>query len=87
MQKRVTAKITVLIPVYNGMPFIVSAVESILNQTFKDFELLIINDGSTDGTTDYLNSLNDRRIRVIHQENNGYLKRLIEAFRKPLLNG
>lgn len=73
-------KITVLIPVYNGMPFVVDAVESVLNQTFQDFELLIINDGSTDGTADFLNSLRDNRIRIIHQENRGYLRTINSGF-------
>jgi glycosyltransferase involved in cell wall biosynthesis len=75
-------EITVLIPVYNGMPYIVDAVKSVLNQTFRDFELLIINDGSTDGTADFLNSLNDSRIRIIHQENRGLFESLIRGFRE-----
>ena len=74
--------VTVLIPVYNGMPFIVDAVDSILSQTFQDFELLIINDGSTDGTADFLNSLRDRRIRVIHQENRGLCETLNRGVRE-----
>lgn len=75
-------KITVFIPVYNGMPYIVDAVESVLNQTFQDFELLIINDGSKDGTADFLNSLSDSRIRVIHQENPGYVETYNRGFQE-----
>lgn len=74
--------ISVLIPVYNGMPYIVNAVESVLNQTFQDFELLIINDGSEDGTADFLNSLSDSRIRVIHQENRGLFETIKRGFQE-----
>lgn len=64
-------QLTVIIPVYNGMPFLKEAVESILSQTYPNFSLLIINDGSTDGSTEYFNSLFEPRIKVIHQENIG----------------
>ena len=42
--------VTVLMTVYNGLPYVREAVESVLNQTFSDFELLIMDDASTDGT-------------------------------------
>lgn len=63
--------VTVLMPVYNGETYIGEAVDSILNQTHRDFEFLIINDGSTDGTAGVLDELaaRDARIRVVHQEN------------------
>ena len=64
-------KITVLMPVYNGAEYIAEAIESVLLQTFGDFELLIINDGSTDNTLNIINSFNDNRIVVISQENKG----------------
>ena len=54
-------KITVLMPVYNGEKYLRESVDSILNQTFTDFELLIINDGSTDSSMEILNSI------VIHE--------------------
>ncbi len=63
--------LTVTIPAYNAMPYLPQAVESILGQTFKAFRLLIINDGSTDDTKEYLSSLTDSRVRVVHQENQG----------------
>lgn len=65
-------RISVVMPTYNALPFLQAAVESILAQSFKDFELLIINDGSTDGSSVYLDSLSDPRIRVIHQKRGGY---------------
>ena len=57
--------------VYNGMPFLPASVDSVLNQTFDDFEFIIVNDGSTDGTADYLASLSDPRVQVVYQENGG----------------
>jgi glycosyltransferase involved in cell wall biosynthesis len=58
-------KVSVLLPVRNGMPFLPAAIDSVLNQTFGDFELIAIDDGSTDGTADYLQQLADRRVRVL----------------------
>jgi glycosyltransferase involved in cell wall biosynthesis len=63
-------RISVLMPVYNGMPYIRDAVESIQGQTIHDWELIIINDCSTDETENYLSSLQDSRVRVIKNENN-----------------
>lgn len=65
------AEVSVLMTVYNGMPYLPTAVESILAQTLQDFHFVIVDDGSTDGTTDYLSSLTDKRIEVICQENCG----------------
>jgi len=64
-------KITVLMPAYNAQKYIHEAIDSVLAQTFTDFELLIINDGSTDDTLAIINSFIDNRIRVICQENKG----------------
>jgi glycosyltransferase involved in cell wall biosynthesis len=65
------ADVTVLMANYNGMPYLVDAVESIQRQTLSDWLLLIVNDGSTDGSADYLNQLTDPRIRVVDQSNQG----------------
>ncbi|MGD0913338.1 MAG: glycosyltransferase [Terracidiphilus sp.] len=64
-------KLSVILPVYNGMPYLPDAVESVLRQTFADFTFIIVNDGSTDGTEEYLRSLNDPRIVLINQSNEG----------------
>lgn len=64
-------RISVVLPTYNAMPFLKAAVESILTQTFRDFELLIVNDGSTDESKDYLHSLIDPRVRVIELPRGG----------------
>jgi glycosyltransferase involved in cell wall biosynthesis len=69
-------EITVLMPAYNAELYIKEAVESILNQTFRNFEFLIINDGSTDKTLAILQSFNDSRIRIINQENKGLIDTL-----------
>ena len=60
-----TPRVSVLLPVRNGMPWLPEAVESVLAQTWTDFELLAIEDGSTDGTAAYLRALTDPRLRII----------------------
>ncbi|SDD24935.1 Glycosyl transferase family 2 [Mucilaginibacter pineti] len=69
-------KITVLMPAYNAGKYIGDAIASVLNQTFMDFELLIINDGSTDDTVDVVNSFEDPRIVLIYQDNKGIAQAL-----------
>ena len=63
-------KVTVLMPVYNGEKYLAEAIESILNQTYKDFEFLIINDGSTDNSVKIIESYNDPRINLVHNKRN-----------------
>ncbi len=76
--KNRSPRITVLMSVFNGEPYISESVRSILNQTFTDFEFLIIDDGSTDGTSKILErfSENDSRIRVLRQNNQGLIASL-----------
>jgi len=79
---------TIGIPVYNAMPYLPEAVQSALRQTYPHFELLIINDGSQDGSLEYLRSLKDPRLRVLSQENRGLtatLNRLLEEAHAPWL--
>jgi glycosyltransferase involved in cell wall biosynthesis len=64
-------KITILMPAYNAGKYIGDAIESVLQQSFTDFELLIVNDGSTDNTADVVGSFNDPRIVMIYQDNKG----------------
>jgi len=64
-------EVTVLMPVYNSERYIARAVKSILDQTFRDFEFLIINDGSTDKSFDIIRAFDDPRIRVIDTDNRG----------------
>lgn len=66
-------KVSIIMPVYNGEKYIREAIESILRQTFNDFELIIINDGSTDKTEDIISPyLKDNRVRYFKQINRGY---------------
>jgi tetratricopeptide (TPR) repeat protein/predicted Ser/Thr protein kinase len=62
-------QVSVVLPTYNNVRMLPISLESILAQTFSDFELIVVNDGSTDGTSEYLDRLTDKRIRVVHQEN------------------
>ncbi len=64
-------EVSVIIPTYNRKNFIERAVKSVLKQTFKNFELVIIDDGSTDGTEEIIKKFKDKRIRYIWQENKG----------------
>jgi len=65
------AKVSVIIPAYNSMTYLPKAVESVLKQTFSDFELIIVNDGSSDGIEQWVNTITDNRIQLISQKNQG----------------
>jgi glycosyltransferase involved in cell wall biosynthesis len=58
-------KVSVLLPVRNGMPWLPAAVESVLRQTFDECELIVLEDGSTDDTPAWLEAVRDSRVRVI----------------------
>ena len=66
-------KISIIVPVYNVEKYLGKCIESILNQTFRDFELILVDDGSTDSSGKICDeySLKDSRIKVIHKENGG----------------
>lgn len=68
-----TVKISVIIPAYNVEPWIEACLESVCNQTYRDLEIIVIDDGSTDKTGAIIDSYanKDRRIVVTHQENSG----------------
>ncbi|MFP4845468.1 glycosyltransferase family 2 protein [Winogradskyella sp. PE311] len=65
---------SVVITVYNKAAFIRSTIASVLAQSFKDFEVIIINDGSTDESAEIINSFNDNRLRLISTKNQGASK-------------
>ncbi|HFI2473628.1 TPA: glycosyltransferase family 2 protein [Streptococcus suis] len=69
----VPALISIIVPVYNVKPYLNRCIDSLLKQTYPHFELILINDGSTDGSAFVLEEYakKDERIRVIHQENAG----------------
>src|SRR2546422_5563905 len=69
-------KISVIMPTWNAEPFLASAVESILSQTFPDFELLVIDGGSTDRTLEILSGYRDSRLRILPAPSAGILAAL-----------
>lgn len=77
----VSSKVSILMPVRNAEPFIASAIESILNQTHENFELIIVDDGSTDSTSSVVKRFSDLRIKLIEgDERKGISFRLNQAF-------
>lgn len=71
-----TPHISVILPVYNSAAYLAATIESILAQTLRDFELIVINDGSTDGSADIISSFSDSRIRYLEQPNRGLVATL-----------
>lgn len=79
-QKISSPRVSVLLLTYNRAHFLPKAIASVLSQTFNDFELIIIDDGSTDNTPDIINELRDDRIRYIrHDKNAGLFARRAES--------
>ncbi|MBL7982740.1 MAG: glycosyltransferase [Flavobacteriales bacterium] len=73
-------RVTVLLPVYNAAPFLRATLDSILHQRFSDFEILAMDDGSTDGSLAILSSYTDPRLRVVaHERNKGLIATLNEG--------
>lgn len=68
--------VSVIMPVYNSAEYLEEAVRSILGQTLDDFEFIVIDDGSTDGSSQILDSHEDKRMRVIHQPKRGIVESL-----------
>ncbi|MGB9716145.1 MAG: glycosyltransferase family 2 protein [Thermodesulfovibrionales bacterium] len=63
--------VSIIMPLYNKRPYVRRALESVQQQTFTNWELIVVDDGSTDGGADIVKGINDNRIQVIHQENKG----------------
>lgn len=68
-------KVSIIIPVYNVLPYLQRCLDSVVNQTLKDIEIIIVDDGSTDGSSEFLDEYaqKDSRITVIHKENGGLM--------------
>ena len=62
---------SVIIPTFNRSGFIKSAIDSVLGQTYEDFELIVVDDGSDDGTDKLIKEYTDKRIKYFYQENKG----------------
>ena len=76
-------QISVILSVYNGEKYLREAIESILNQTFGDFEFIIVNDGSTDSSREIIQSYNDKRIKILNNEKNiGLTRSLNKALKQ-----
>jgi len=71
--------VSVLLPVYNGAAYLSAAVDSVLNQTYQNLELIIINDGSTDQSASIVEQFRDSRIRFSNQTNRGLAATLNRA--------
>ena len=69
-------KITIVVPIFNGSAHLSETLDSLLSQTFDDFELLAIDDGSTDASSDIVRSFKDERVRLIRKENGGLCEAL-----------
>lgn len=78
-------KITVLTPTYNDETYLPKMIDSLLNQSYQNWQHIIINDGSTDGTREFLDQIKDSRVKVIHQENADQLNALKAAL--PFIEG
>ncbi|SBV94381.1 conserved hypothetical protein [uncultured Dysgonomonas sp.] len=76
-----TPTISVILPVYNAERYLYDSINSILNQTYADFELIVINDGSTDASKEIINKIDDSRLVYIENEKN---LGLIETLNKGL---
>lgn len=89
MSSSSTASLTVLMAFHNDAPFIAEAIDSILNQTYGDFEFVIVNDASTDGSRDIVSRYVDPRIRLLDNPTNlrlaRSLNRGLEVARGPLV--
>lgn len=66
-----TPKVSIILPVFNGEKYLEESINSILNQSYDDYELIIVNDGSVDGSQEIIESFNDVRIKVLRQSNMG----------------
>ncbi len=64
-------KVSVVIPAYNSIAYLPEAIESVFKQTFTDFEVLIIDDGSSDQTVEWASQITDSRVKLISQKNQG----------------
>ncbi len=71
--------VSVIMAVYNGSSYVGAAIDSILAQTFADFELIVVDDGSTDATAQILESIGDPRLRLVRQDNQGLAASLNHA--------
>ena len=82
MKRIKNPKVSIIMSVYNGEKYLKEAIDSMIRQTFKDFEFIIINDGSTDQSLNIIKSYKDPRIILISRENRGLTESLNEGIKK-----
>ena len=84
MKKLKNPKISVIMSVYNGLPYLKEAVKSILVQTYKNFEFIVVDDASTDNSWKYLTGIKDKRLILIQNKKNlGLAVSLNKAIKPP----
>ena len=68
-------KVSIVIPIYNGSNYMREAIDSALNQTYQNIEIIAVDDGSSDGSEQLIDLIaqNDKRIKVFHNQNKDYL--------------
>ena len=71
MQELAKGLVSIIIPCYNASSYIKETINSVLTQTFQNFEILLINDGSTDNSSSIIKTIKDDRIHLVEQENQG----------------
>ena len=64
------SKLTIIMPVYNNMPYLKQAIKSVIKQNFKNWEMIISDDQSTDGTIEFLKKINHKKIKIFFQKKN-----------------
>lgn len=75
--------VSVIMPMYNAEKFVGKTIRSLIDQTFENWELIVVNDGSTDGSAEVVHSFGDERIRYVYQQNKGVM-RLAETLNRGL---
>ena len=63
---------SIVIPLYNKTDFILASLDSVVNQTFKDYEIIVVNDGSTDDGLTKVKGIKNPKLSIHNQENKGY---------------
>lgn len=72
--------VSICMPAYNAGLYVIESINSVIDQTYKNWELIIVNDGSTDNTSEQLEKIQDDRIKICHQENKGQCAAANKAF-------
>ena len=70
-----TRTVSIIVPIYNCKDYLQECIDSALSQSFEDFELILVDDGNVDGSSEIIDEYasSDTRVKVIHQENGGFL--------------